>query len=170
MSSIPLTEIARHHKQFPGEFCSASAHEFIMKLHGRVQLGEFPLQSDPENEDKGFDFQDFLASYGFAEQQQNLDRPSTMKVIAQETANGKYPLLSRPVSETKCHILVAMKDGTELIVVDPADGKIVANSTQATEQLMDSAIQRVPGRDKLHLLTYKDAGPTEESKSSPLRP
>jgi len=63
-----------------------------------------------------------------------------------------------------------MKDGTELIVVDPADGKIVANSTQATEQLMDSAIQRVPGRDKLHLLTYKDAGPTEESKSSPLRP
>jgi len=159
-----LTELARHHRQFPGEFCSASAHEFIMKLHGRVQPGEFPLQSDPENEDAGFEFQDFLASHGFAEQQQNLDRPSAMKVIGQETANGKYPLLSVPVSENKCHIFVAVKEGPETIIVDPADGKLVANSTQATEQLIDSAIQRVPGRDRLHLLTYKDAGPTDECK------
>jgi len=135
-----------------------------------VQPGEFPLQSDPKNENAGFQFQDFLASHGFAEQQQNLDRSSAMKVIGQETANGKYPLLSVPVSETKCHILVAVKEGPEIIIVDPADGKRVADSTQATEQLIDGAIQRVPGRDKLHLLTYNDAGPTDESKPGPLLP
>ena len=150
---------------FRASFVSASAHEFIMKSHGRLQPEEFPLQSDAKNENAGFQFQDFLASHGFAGQQpQSLDRPAAMKVIGQETANGKYPLLSVPVSETKCHILVAAKEGAETIIVDPADGKIVANSTKASEHLINGALHRVPGRDKLHLLTYKDAGPTGESK------
>ena len=53
---------------------------------------------------------------------------------------------------------MTMKEATEIIIIDPADGKRVAESAQATERLIDSAIQRVPGRDKLRLLTHSDAG------------
>ena len=152
-------EVSKYHKQFPGDFCAASAHEFIMKLHDKVKPDAFPLQSVPLNESAGFSFAPFLKSHGIEQHDTHLDATTTMETIAEETAKGRYPLISKPERKIEgrieCHIYVAARQGAEIIIINPADGRAIASSTKDSTQWIADILAACTERPKIHILTYR---------------
>jgi hypothetical protein len=147
--NTPADEFA-HHYQFPGDFCAASAHEFTMKLHGKIGLDEFPLQWVAANAHGGCTFGGFLQQHGYT---QTAHEPATsddaLKFITSEVESGRCPLLAF----LGWHIVAAVKDGDEIRVADPAKRGFITDTTAQTKAAIQHVIDK-GGRPFLHMPTY----------------
>ena len=152
--SIPISAVFQDHYQYEGDFCAASAHEFIMKLHGKLGLDKFPLQSLPTNEGKGFSFSAFLQAYEFAQDvSESTTAEDTIAILKHEVDVGRYPLLTVYRPSTPWHIIVAVKEGNEVHLADPKAKRFISDSTFETSKEIQKTITQ-GGRPFLHMLTY----------------
>jgi hypothetical protein len=61
-----VEKLFKEHDQRADWSCSASAHEFVAKLHGKIAASDYPLQSDAKAAHKtGFQFEPFFNKHGF---------------------------------------------------------------------------------------------------------
>ena len=158
MKDIP--SLLKVHRQLHDWSCSASAHEFIAKLHGKLNDSDFPLQNDPTSQRGGFQFEAFLNGIGFTGCDDHFLPPDALHMIARETSDGRFPLVSiltgLGTAATYWHIVVAVPSGAEVALVDPAKQAYITSTTAETLRLLRNVAIAVPGRDKIHLLTYRD--------------
>jgi hypothetical protein len=144
-------KVFAQHKQYNGNFCAASAHEFIMKLHRKLPLTAFPLQANPASVNGGWTFPEFLEFYGFF---QTTHKPSdaaeAMKRITREVHAARYPLLA---VLPPWHIVVALKDQNEIRLADPRDKKFITQTSAQTKAEIEAVIKN-GGRPYLDMLTY----------------
>jgi hypothetical protein len=156
-----LNEILKAHKQFENkDTCSASAHEFIGKLYGKVGDDEFPLQSDPASEHCGFEFEEFLNSIDLHGKDWGLTLTpqEALEKLTEETQAGRYPLVSAYAGSSPgkhyAHILVAFPKGGEVALIDPALHVFTTDNAAETMELLTLSAA-APGRGgKVHFLTY----------------
>lgn len=155
-----LAPVLKAHKQLPGNFCSASAHEFIAKLHGKIGEKEFPLQNDPKSENAGFQFESFLNGFGFSGKNQDAPPQAALDTIGKETAQSRFPLVSIIVglgtSSTYWHIVVAVPLKGQVALVDPAKQDFITHNSAETLKFLQAVSAAVPGRDKINFLTYAE--------------
>lgn len=156
MKDIPT--ILKTHKQLHGWSCSASAHEFIAKLHDKLNEAEFPLQDDPASEKGGFQFESFLNGIGFAGHDDHQLPQDALDTFTKETTEERFPLVSILAglgkSSTYWHIVVAVPSGAEVALVDPARQAFITQNRAETLKLLQDVSAAVPGREKIHFLTY----------------
>jgi hypothetical protein len=90
-----VEKLFKVHDQRADWSCSASAHEFMAKLHEKVPASEYPLQSDTKAAHKaGFQFESFLNEHGFTGHDEGLPPADAVKQFKNETAEKRFPLVS----------------------------------------------------------------------------
>jgi hypothetical protein len=153
-----IKEVMSTHHQFAGLTCSASAHEFIAKLHKKISPQDFPLQNAPDSDKAGFQFQTFLAKIGFVQKNDNLLPDEAFHEIKCETSKGRFPLVAI-YSEDKVniHIVVAVQDGNDVVLVDPAKQSQISNSDSETLDILNKNVNANASRPKINFLTYTEA-------------
>jgi hypothetical protein len=128
MSPPTLDAVPQAHRQFPGDYCAESALEFASKIYGLTPLDQFPLQSDPQNQRKGFDekvLQDLVLLTGHSG---HHDIQSAVDTTEKETNDGKCASVSLrtyivfdPITIAfGSHIFVAVLKAGQPILCDPA--------------------------------------------------
>lgn len=148
------------HRQLHDWSCSASAHEFIAKLHGKLNETEFPLQNDPASHKGGFQFEAFLNGVGFTGHDNHLLPQDALNTFAEEDAEGRFPLVSiiagLGTQHAYWHIAVAIPFEGDVILVDPAKQDFITHDSGETLRLLRAISAAVRGRDKIHFLTYRE--------------
>jgi hypothetical protein len=84
-----IDAVLQAHYQFAGDYCAVSALEFASKIYGLTPLDQFPLQSDFQNQSKGFNeqvLQDLVSVTGHPE---DHDIQSAVATIEKEANAGK---------------------------------------------------------------------------------
>jgi len=157
MKDIPT--LLKAHKQLHGWSCSASAHEFIAKLHDKLSETDFPLQDDPTSERGGFQFETFLNGIGLTGHDDHQLPQGALDTLTKETAEEHFPLVSilagLGTASTYWHILVAVPSGAQVALVDPARQDFITHDSAETLELLEAVSASVPGREKIHFLTYQ---------------
>lgn len=152
-----IQNVLQVHRQLPCWSCAASAHEFIAKIHEKIGLTDYPLQNDPASQGRGFQFESFLNSIGFTGHDDHLPPTDATNRFAIEIAQQRFPLVSIPTSKgTSCHIVVAVPSGAEVALADPAKKVLITQTTAETLALLQAVVAALPGRDKIHFLTYRE--------------
>jgi hypothetical protein len=155
-----IQTVLKAHRQLHGWSCAASAHEFIAKIHEKIDLADYPLQNDPASQRGGFQFEAFLNSIGFTGHDDHLPPPDAAKLFATEIAQQRFPLVSIlagiGTGSTYWHIVVAVPSGAEVALADPAKQALITQTTAETLTLLQAVVVAVLGRDKIHFLTYRD--------------
>ncbi len=149
-----INKLLKAHKQLHAWSCSASAHEFVGKLHDKVKDSDFPLQNDPASEKGGFQFESFLNGIGLTAKDTHLPPEDALKAVAEETAKERFPLISIRAG-TAWHIAVAVPTDSGVGLVDPARQDFIARDSKETLKLLKETAAAVKGRDTIHLLTYR---------------
>jgi hypothetical protein len=151
--------LLKNHRQLRNETCSASAYEFLAKLHSRIADNEFPLQSSPTSDRAGFEFQPFLERIGFTGAQNHQPPLETLETLARETSAERFPLVSilteLQSSTSRWHIVVAVPIGVEVALVDPASQQFLTRSSDETLKLFQRVTAAIPARPDIHFLTYR---------------
>jgi hypothetical protein len=154
-----IQSLLKAHKQLYSWSCSASAHEFIAKLHDKLNEADFPLQNDPASEKSGFQFESFLNGIGFTGHDDSQLPQDALGTFSKETTEERFPLVSilagLGTSSTHWHIVVAVPSGAEVSLVDPARQAFITQSSAETLNLLQHVSDAVPKREKIHFLTYK---------------
>ena len=157
------------HRQIYDRTCSASAHEFIAKLHGLLDDSEFPLQHIPGSQRGGFEFEGYLNSICLTGNSVWLDAKTALSELAKETANERYPLISvlacPSKSKTDWHIVVAVPYRQEVALIDPAKQDYITRTSADTWCLLHDTATAVPGRAGVNLLIYKTMASSAKGKS-----
>lgn len=160
-SLIPFGEVAKVHRQQFHRSCSVSAFEFVSKLYGLIPLNSYPLQSNPENQKKGFDEPILQSEIGLRplSNRDNYNIQSALELMKEETSRGRFPIVSlRAYSEDGrmegYHINVVVSEEGQLILIEPADGSIRAATTEdLKKELERSCIPLHPQvRNTIHIL------------------
>ena len=148
------------HKQKADWSCSASAHEFIGKLHGKVPLSDFPLQDLPLSHKGGFQFEDFLNSIGYTGTNTSVPPSVALELLKLETASGRFPLVSvfdsNHDGNISFHIVVAIPVLDGVALVDPAKQNVIAHDSATTLALLKQTVAAVPNRTEINLLKYAE--------------
>ncbi len=155
--------VVKSHEQKHQYSCSASGHEFIMKLHEKIKPDDFPLQINMFNQGKGFQFEAFLNQNGFSGQDSSsgtegvwfspLDATNTIGV---EVLKGYFPLVSLPQG-SDFHIYVAIPNGFGGFgLFNPAAKSFRTQYDTETIPLLKSATN--VNRPNVHLLLYSATG------------
>ena len=152
--------VLKSHHQLHGWSCAASAHELIAKIHEKIDLADYPLQNDPASQRGGFQFEAFLNSIGFIGHDDLLLPQDAVMLFAKEIAQQRFPVVSILAGlgtvSTYWHIVVVVPSGAELALADPAKQALITQTTAETLTLLQAIVAAVPGRDKIHFLTYRD--------------
>jgi hypothetical protein len=155
-----IQTVLKAHCQLYRWSCAASAHEFIAKIHEQIGLDDYPLQNDPTSQKGGFQFEAFLNSYRFTGHDDHLPPPDAAKLFTTEIAQQRFPLVSIlagiGTGSTYWHIVVAVSSGAEVALADPAKQALITQTTAETLALLQAVVAAVPGRNKIHFLTYQD--------------
>lgn len=155
-----IQTVLKSHCQLHRLSCAASAHELIAKIHKKIGLADYPLQNHPTSQRGGFQFEAFLSSIGFTGHEDHLLPPAATKLFATEIARHRFPLVAIlagiGTGSTYWHIVVAVPSGTEVALADPAKQSLITQTTAETLALLQAVVAAVPGRDKVHFLTYLD--------------
>jgi hypothetical protein len=129
-----LDAVLQAHRQFDGDYCSVSALEFASKIYGLTPIDQFPLQSDPQNQSKGFDEQALQNLVSLKGHSAHYDIQSAVEAIVKETNQGKCVSVSlrgslifdQIVIPAGYHILVAVLQGPQPTLLDPATKQVLA--------------------------------------------
>lgn len=136
------------HRQLGEMTCASSAHEFIAKLHGKLAVEDFPLQSGEDAGKAGWDFDEFLRSIGFTGQPLELLPVEAIAVLSDETENGRFPLVSvdevRVGNQIACHVLVAVPTVNGVGLVDPGRNEFRTKSSENTLRELERSASLAP--------------------------
>jgi len=167
-----VDKIAQSHFQMRQHSCSASAHEFIMKLHDKIKPDDFPLQVDPSCERKGYEFETFLNECGFTGVDENgntegrrLGPEDAIKRIRWEVCRERYPLVAVATTFNSqlaaypthlIHIYVAARNipTGDIGLFDPALKGFHTNSEAETLKLFERVLKS--NGQQPHLLVYSE--------------
>lgn len=141
-----------HEQKDLQNLCSASAHELIGKLHGKIQPDAYPLQSCTKSLRAGFEFEWFLNELGFTGETLHKSPQETAKILTHETAEGRYPLVSWVAGE-KAHILIALHKTAQVALYDPGTHEFESENNVRTLEFLKGIVS--PHRPLIHQLTYK---------------
>jgi len=136
-----------------------------MKIHGKVDLSDYPLQSDPDNDRKGFEFSWFLSQCGFKDEpRQRNTCPEAMLLLETELSLGYHPIISLCSSTDAgpgfAHAMIAfLEDGHTLLAAPrlnaPGSTIIKTSDSRQTEQWIERTIEyRKP--KFVDILTYAE--------------
>ena len=146
------------HRQRANWSCSASAHEFIGKLHGKIPISDVPLQDLPTSHKGGFQFEDFLNSIGYTGTEMWLPPSEALELLKLETARGRFPLVSvfdnYHDGKINFHIVVGIPVVDGVAIADPAKQKFIAEDSATTLDLLNQTVAAVQNRPKINLLIY----------------
>lgn len=157
-----ITELLAKHRQLDlQKTCSASAHEFVAKLHGKLGDNEFPLQCKPAVANlAGFQFESFLNGIGFTGRPGRVRLANAIALLEAEVSNGRYPLVSLACRDSAgnlhFHIVVAVPANGGVGLVDPGLQEVIANcSSQSLRKLEETEKER----PVIDILTYSSWAP-----------
>ena len=155
-----IDEVLRTHKQHHQMSCSVSALEFVAKLYGLIQLDKFPLQEDPKNQHNGFDDKDLQDAVGLSGSSELYEPQAAINLIEAETNLDRFPIVSFYMfSDTGqplgYHIHVAAKQSGQSILIDPANGLVVAPTTEDLATAIKYYSEVDPIRKTIHILTLR---------------
>src|SRR6266705_3337769 len=126
-----LSALLGAHKQVHDWSCSASAHESLAKLQGKINHTDFPLQNAPDSHKAGFQYEGFLNQHGLAGKDSHHLPKDAVALLLAETQHGRYPLVSLLARVTPSgrdwHILVAVPVQGGVALADPAEQKLSSN-------------------------------------------
>lgn len=154
-----FAQLQQHRQQLPTS-CAASGMEAILKLHELIPPDSFPYQDQFGGLNIGFEKISLLSDYGLLAQDSMYDIDIAISLLQQETDLGRFPLVSllTVVNGTPLgwHIYVAAKDGSDLILIDPASsgGNTYAKSIHAVRSALRHTLDAVSNRPTIHILTY----------------
>ena len=159
-----ITTLLSTHRQLHCWSCSASAHEFLGKLHGKVGDSDSPLQNLSSSQKGGFQFESFLNSIGFTGKDSHELPKDAVTLLLAEVTQGRFPLVSVlagvGTSSTDWHIVVAVPvNSGGVALVDPATQTVLASDSADTLRVFEQTTNAVPGRPKIHVLTYSTYKP-----------
>lgn len=157
-----LPDVLRSHRQFAGDFCAVSGFECITKLHGILARDEFPLQSDPANQYRGFqpDHYTYLTEHRFVCTDGHYPNGIAAGAMIQaETNAGRFPLVSLPWQggdgKWGYHIFLFVRHEGVMLWIDPAIPCVMLRGIDAIPQALENLRVNNPlGRRTIHLLTY----------------
>jgi hypothetical protein len=154
-----LQTVFTMHNQLQNWSCSASAHEFIAKLHGAIELDAHPLQNLDAAGRAGFQFEEFLNSLGFTGRDDHLTPTQCIHTFEQECAGGRFPLVSvlsdLGTNHSYWHIVVAAPSCEGIGLADPAKRSFTTLGTTETLTFLNRLSHAIPNRPKINVLTYK---------------
>jgi len=149
-----------HHKQLHDWSCSASAHEFIAKLHEKIELDAYPLQHSSTSERAGFQFEEFLNTHGCTGHDDHLTPQECIDTFQKEISDGRYPLVSvlsdLGTNHSYWHIVAATHTCQGIGLADPAKQVFMTQNMNDTLSYLESLSRSVPNRPKIHVLTYRN--------------
>lgn len=153
-----VEQLLKSHRQLHDWTCASSAYEFIAKLHGKIAADIFPLQNDLDADKGGFQFDPFLNNIGFKSTECHKVPMDALDVLKQETMEGRYPLVAIVAAVTPqgslWHIMVAIQDEGEVVLLDPATQKQHTKSSRETLEALKHTVSSVANRPEIHFLTY----------------
>jgi hypothetical protein len=161
---IPSSQVRGIHKQLHQNSCSVSALEFASKLHGLIPSNSFPLQSNPQNQYKGFAEPDLQSEVKLSATSDKADYDilSALELLIKETSQGRFPIISLRAfqadgSPAGYHINVVESVDGQLVLIEPADSSIQAASTKELEKELERSCRPDPQwpRNTLHILTIR---------------
>lgn len=127
-----LFDTLQKHSQRHQSSCQASALEFVSKLYGLIPQDSFPLQENPENQNKGFADKDLLTAVYLSDEEGYYDIQSALDLIEKETNSGKIlsislaNILIDPVPRlVGYHIYVLVSLFGRPILIDPATKRVL---------------------------------------------
>ena len=159
--SDKVEKLFGEHEQRAKWSCSASAHEFIAKLLGKIKPSDYPLQSNAEASHKGgFQFESFLNEIGLSGHDEHLPPTDAVHRLENETAANRYPLVSlveqdRSGKQT-AHIVVAVPEQDGVALADPQGKTLITRNSEETRALLERVSKAIPDRPKIHCLFYKE--------------
>ena len=157
----PLNAVLLAHRQFPGDFCSVSALEFVSKLYGLTPVDHFPLQSNKQNTNKGFVEPALQTLVGLEGEAQFYDTRSALALIETETSMGRFPIVSlfglitydgKTLFPAGYHIFVAARHGTQSILIDPGLKRAFATTTEDVAKALEWNSRHNPERTTINIL------------------
>jgi hypothetical protein len=156
-----VEKLFKEHDQRADWSCSASAHEFVAKLHGKVPACEYPLQSDAEAAHKaGFEFESFLNEHGFTGHDEHSPPADAVKQFENETAEKRFPLVSlvgkNAEGKSVAHIAVAVPGENGVALADPGKKTLITRNSDETRELLENVSGAIPDRPNIHCLFYKE--------------
>jgi hypothetical protein len=157
----PLSEVLKAHRQFPGDFCSVSALEFVSKCYGLTKLDQFPLQSDPQNEKKGFGEPILQSLVSLEGSEEHYDIPSALALIEKEMSADRFLAVSlrgflvfgQIVIPAGYHILVAARVEGLPTLIDPATKQVLARAKEELTKVLEWNSRHNPERTTIHILS-----------------
>lgn len=160
----PSSQVRGIHKQLHQNSCSVSALEFVAKVYGLIPSDSYPLQSNPQNQYKGFAEPDLQNEVGLlaTSDKADYDISGAMDLLREETNQGRFPIISLRAfqadgSPAGYHINVVESTDGQLVLIEPADGSIRAASTKELEKELERSCHPDPRwpRNTLHILTIR---------------
>jgi hypothetical protein len=160
MMKEKIEELFKNHEQRGDWSCSASAHEFMAKLHGKIPASEYPLQSDAKAAHKGgFQFESFLDEHGFTGHDEHLPPADAVKRFENETTAQRFPLVSLVRRDAEgngvAHIVVAVPVESGVALADPGKRTLITKNSDETQALLEDVSKAIPDRPKIHCLFYE---------------
>jgi hypothetical protein len=163
-SPTPFPEVRGIHRQLHRNSCSVSAFEFVAKLHGLIPLNSYPLQSDLNNQGKGFSEPDLQSEVGLCamSDKEDYNTLDALDLLREETSQGRFPIISlRAFLENGefvgYHINVVVSEADQLMLLEPADGSVRAATTKDLEMELERSCRPILPkiRNTLHILTVR---------------
>jgi hypothetical protein len=155
-----LPEKLWNHRQLEMASCAASGFECIAKLHGLIDPGDFPLQSDSAKQGMGFADTTFLSSIRIHASDAHASLEEALNICEHETQQGRFPLVSLLALSTGnqlyWHVFLCASHQGELILIDPAHPQIQAKERSGLSLEFERTLAAVPNRQAIHILTYKN--------------
>lgn len=154
-----LSVVLQVHRQFDGDYCAVSALEFASKVYGLIPPDQFPLQSDPQNQRKGFDEQALQNLVSLESHSGYYDIQSAMALIEKETNEGKCVSISlrgfepcgQKLLAIEYHTVVAVLRARQPTLFDPASGQVLAQGKEDLATVLQRNSKLNPSRKTIHL-------------------
>lgn len=150
------------HCQKDGDSCGASGSEALLKLHGLIGEGKFPLQDLDAAQPRGFESKPFLAIHKIMATDALYDISDAVDLIEKEANQDRFPLVSVPVAaignDIVFHVYLCGLHNGELVLIDPVPlgGHIQNRGKVGLATEFHTQIQKFPIRLTIHVLTYRN--------------
>jgi hypothetical protein len=111
---------------------------------------------------KGFDEPNLQSAVGLKGSAAFYDTQSALELIEKETNAGKLPVISlrgfliglAPIP-VNYHIYVAASEDGQPILIDPADGQVVATTKEDLAKVLEYNSHHNPERSTIHILVLE---------------
>ena len=155
-------QVLQVHHQRPGDYCSVSALEFVSKMYGLIPLDQHPLQSNPQNEKKGFGdkvlqnlvhldgedkLHDIQSALGIIETEMNQDRCLIISLATFLTPDGTNYI------QSSYHIYVLVSEDGQPTLIDPATQRSVGKGIEYLTKALEWNSQMNQERKEIHIQT-----------------